>query len=195
MKRTKKENTIVLELVCLVTEPGQQQIFSFQAGQPGGSSRNPIVWWKYVPVWTCLYLPQNSCTVIYMYVLVCTVMYCVVPSCTIMYRNNVLVIVWYILVHCMYFHSKYILVHTSTSRYKSVRLMIYWYIWIQAKRYMSIVRPGTYSYIPVHTSISRCIGFQMYPFCIWMVYTWYIHGISFDGYTWYIHGIHRLYTS
>ncbi len=42
-KRSKKVNTIVLELVCLVTEQGQQQIFSFQAGQAGGCSRNPIV--------------------------------------------------------------------------------------------------------------------------------------------------------
>ena len=29
---------------------------------------------------------------------------------------------------------------------------------------------------------------MVYPFCIWMVYTWYIHGISIDGYTWYILG-------
>jgi hypothetical protein len=49
-KRIKKVNTSVLELVCLVTEQGQQQIFSFQAGQPGGSSRNQISSSKYVPV-------------------------------------------------------------------------------------------------------------------------------------------------
>ena len=38
-----KVNTSMLELVCLVMEQGQQQIFSFQAGQPGGCSRNQIV--------------------------------------------------------------------------------------------------------------------------------------------------------
>ena len=41
-KRIKKVNTSVLELVCLVMEQGQQQILSFQAGQLGGCSRNPI---------------------------------------------------------------------------------------------------------------------------------------------------------
>ena len=84
LKRTKKVNTLVLELVCLVTEQGQQQIFSFQAGQPGGSSRNQISSSKYVLACTPL---KHSCTVIYKYVLVCTVMYCVVPSCTVMYRD------------------------------------------------------------------------------------------------------------
>ena len=101
---------------------------------------------------------KHSCTVIYKYVLVCTVMYCVVPSCTVMYREF---LYQYVLVcTSMYFHEKYILVHTSTSRYKSVRLLIYWYIPIQAKTYTSIVHTRTYSYIPVRTSISRCIHQQ-----------------------------------
>jgi hypothetical protein len=91
---------------------------------------------------------------------VCTCMYRHVPACTSLYREF---LYWYVLVcTSMYFHStKYILVHTSTSRYKSVRLMIYWDIPIQAKTYTSIIHTGTYLYIPVRTSISRCIRFQM----------------------------------
>jgi hypothetical protein len=83
-KSTKKVNTIVLELECLVTEQGQQQIFSFQAGQPGGSSRNQISSSKYVPVCTCLYPPQ---TLMYSEIHVCTCMYRHVPCCTILYSH------------------------------------------------------------------------------------------------------------
>ena len=83
-KRTKKVNTIVLELVCLVTEQGQQQMFSFQAGQPGGSSRNQISSSKYVPLCTCLYPPQ---TLMYSDIHVCTCMYRHVLCCTIMYHH------------------------------------------------------------------------------------------------------------
>ena len=83
-KWTKKVNTIVLELVCLVTEQGQQQIFSFQAGQPGGSSRNQISSSKYEPVCTCLYPPQ---TLMYSEIQVCTCMYRHVPCCTSLYRH------------------------------------------------------------------------------------------------------------
>ena len=82
-KRTKKVNTIVLELVCLVTEQGQQQIFSFQAGQAGGSSKNQISSSKYEPVCTCLYPPQ---TLMYSDIQVCTCMYRHVPCCTSLYR-------------------------------------------------------------------------------------------------------------
>ena len=82
-KRIKKVNTSVLELVCLVTEQGKQQIFSFQAGQPGGSSRNQISSSKYEPVCTCLYSPQ---TLMYSDIQVCTCMYRHVPCCTSLYR-------------------------------------------------------------------------------------------------------------
>ena len=83
-KRTKKVNTIVLELVCLVTEQGQQQIFSFQAGQAGGSSKNQISSSKYEPVCTCLYPPK---TLMYSDIQVCTCMYRHVPCCTSLYRH------------------------------------------------------------------------------------------------------------
>ena len=83
-KRIKKVNTSVLELVCLVTEQGQQQIFSFQAGQAGGSSRNQISSSKYEPVCTCLYPPQ---TLMYSEIQVCTCMYRHVPCCTNLYRH------------------------------------------------------------------------------------------------------------
>ena len=71
-KRTKKVNTIVLELVCLVTEQWQQQIFSTRAGQPGGCSRKQISQPQYVPVCTPMYLAQRG---MYWYVRVCTALY------------------------------------------------------------------------------------------------------------------------
>ncbi len=89
-KRIKKVNTTVLELVCLVTEQGQQQIFSFQAGQPasraGPAGIKSVHQSMYQYVLACTPL-KHSCTVKYKYVLVCTGMYRVVPSCTVMYRE------------------------------------------------------------------------------------------------------------
>ena len=109
-KRTKKVNTIVLELVCLVTEQGQQQIFSFQAGQAGGSSKNQISSSKHEPVCTCLYPPQ---TLMYSDIQVCTCMYRHVPCCTSLYRLVLRIPVlvctgmyWYVLV-CTFMKSTY----------------------------------------------------------------------------------------
>ena len=100
-QENQKLNTIVLELVCLLTEQGQQQIFSFQAGQAGGSSKNQINSSKYEPVCTCLYNPQ---TLMYSDIQVCTCMYRHIPCCTSLYSHvlRILVLVctgmyWYVL--------------------------------------------------------------------------------------------------
>ena len=83
-KRTKKVNTIVLELVCLVTEQWQQQIFSTRAGQPGGCSKKQNSLYQYVHLCTLL---KEVCTGIYVYVPVCISMYRDIPLCTVMYHD------------------------------------------------------------------------------------------------------------
>ena len=84
-KRTKKVNTFVLELVCLVTEQWQQQIFSIRAGQPpGGCSKKQNSLYQYVHPCT---LPKEVCTGMYVFVLLCISMYRDIPLCTVMYHD------------------------------------------------------------------------------------------------------------
>ena len=102
-KRTKKVNTIVLELVCLVTEQWQQQIFSTRAGQQGGCSKKQNSLYQYVHLCTLL---KEVCT---QFVLVCTCIYRSVYQCIEIYR--------FVLSCTTIYHDIPVLVHTSTYEY------------------------------------------------------------------------------
>ena len=83
-KRNKKVNTIVLELVCLVTEQWQQQIFSTRAGQPGGCSKKRNSLYQYVHLCHGTLL-KEVCTGMYVrYVPVCISVYRDIPLCNVM---------------------------------------------------------------------------------------------------------------
>ncbi len=66
--KSEKLNTIVLKLECLVSEQWQQQISSFQAGQPGDAAGNDSLGqsiYMYVRLYRSTYIADKSVYIVY----------------------------------------------------------------------------------------------------------------------------------
>ena len=163
----------MLELVCLVTEQWQQQIFSTRAGQPGGCSRKQISQPQYVPVCTSGIMTPRT----YRYVRVRTDLsdhiLCSPTSLQIFGRTNIskdvprhLLIYLYVQVHTFYQNtysyvlvctstgiSWYIVVHDSTKRYISIHWYTERYKHVHTSTYL--FGQGTWAYIQICHILSR----------------------------------------